>query len=145
MSVLRMDPPDEYAVSGRRKQTEDPLSPQIQSWANGIEHRNVKRHNVIPEKKLPLPAVSAEGIRWDVLAVTLTLIVAAFLIVLISDVSALSAGNDRIGRLSAGIASLESSNSILREEISWARTDLSANQKEGDPVRTVILSPAPGH
>lgn len=143
MSVLRMHPADEYAVSGRRINPEVPQSPQTLSWANGGRGRNAGRHDVIAEKKQPLPALSAEGIRWDVLAVTLTLVVAVLLFILISDVSALFAGNDRIGRLSAGIASLESSNSILREEISWARADLSADRKNGEPVLTVVLSPAP--
>ena len=138
-----MHPADEYAAAGRRKNPDDPQSPQTMSWANGGRSRSAGRHDVIAEKKQPLPVLSAEGIRRDVLTVTLTLVAAALLFILISDVNALFAGNDRISRLSAGIASLESSNSILREEISWARTDLSADRKDGEPVLTVLLSPAP--
>ena len=138
-----MHPADEYAASGRRKKPDASPFPQTLNWTSGGRSRSDGRRDVITEKRQPLPALSAEGIRWDVLAVTLTLVMAVFLFVLILDVSALFAGNDRIGRLSAGIASLESSNSILQEELSWARSDLSADRKDGEPVLTVVLSPAP--
>ncbi len=143
MSVLRMDPPDEYAVPIRRKKADVPVSPQTQSWARGNGRRSIKRNDVIPEKRLPLPAVSAEGIRWDVLIISLSLIALLFLGVLCADIGALFSGGDRIGKLTAGIASLENSNSILREELSWARADLSAGLKESEPARIVILSPTP--
>ena len=61
---------------------------------------------------------SAEGIRWDVLAIALTLVLALFITVLAADVDALFAHGGRIGELNAGIASLETNNSSLREALS---------------------------
>lgn len=89
---------------------------------------------------------SSEGIRWDVLAVALTLIVALLLAILVSDVDALNAHGSRIGELNAGIASLEINNSSLREAISGAQYLAGTYRlsKAGEePERVVVLSPAP--
>ena len=55
------------------------------------------------------------------------------------------AGGDRISQLSTGIASLEQSNSILRDEISRTRYYPSGtrNAEDGEPEKIVIISPEP--
>jgi len=101
---------------------------------------------VIAEKTRPLPMFSAEGIRRDVLAVALVLVLVLFLAVLVSDVNALFDHGTRIGELNAGIASLESNNSSLREAISGAEYLAGTYRisKAGEePERVVVLSPAP--
>ena len=110
-----------------------------------MEVRSVKHRSVIAEKKHPLPVFSSEGIRGDVLVIALSLVLILFIGILVSDVSALYAGGDRISRLSTGIASLEQSNSMLRDEISRtqyspAKTRNAANR---EPEKIVILSPEP--
>ena len=154
MTVLRVDttdihagprPQNSYAGIRGRGGFADPASPQIQSWARGMEIRSVKRRHVIAEKKHPLPVFSSEGIRWDMLIIAFSLILLLFAGILVSDVSALYAGSSRISGLSTGIASLEQSNIQLREELSReqaARTFVRKTEDEG-PGRIVILSPAP--
>ena len=154
MTVLRMNTTDihasprlwnESAQSRRRAGFAVPASPQIQSWARGMEVRAVRHRSVIAEKRHPLPVFSSEGIRWDVLMVALSLILLLLIGILVSDVSALYAGDDRISRLSTGIASLERSNSILRDEIS--RTQFvpakTRNAESEESERIVIPSPEP--
>ena len=95
-------------------------SPQVQSWARGLEIHTGRQRRVISEQRTTLPLFSARGVRWDVLIVALTLIALLFLGILCADLGALFSGGDRIGKLSDGIASLESSNSLLREQLSLA-------------------------
>lgn len=111
-----------------------------------MEVRAVRHRSVIAEKKHPLPVFSAEGIRWDVLIVALSLILLLFICILASDVSALYAGGDRVNRLSTGIASLEQSNSILRDEISRMQfyPATARNAENEEPEKIVVLSPEPG-
>ena len=154
MTVLRVNttdihagprPQNGYAGVHGRGGFADPASPQIQSWARGMEIRSVKQHHVIAEKKHPLPVFSSEGIRWDVLVIAVSLILLLFVSVLAIDVNALYAGSGRISGLSAGIASLEQSNILLREELSReraARTFIRKPSNE-EPERVVVLSPAP--
>ena len=97
------------------------------------------------EKKHPLPAFSVEGVRWDVLVVTLSLVLFLFLSILCLDTGALLSGGSRISKLNAGIASLEEDNSLLREKISRAAAEpfqLRSADSEGTE-RLIILSPAP--
>ena len=154
MTVLRVNTTDIHAfprlrnTSGnyrRRGGVSVPVSPQIQSWAKGMEVRSVKHRSVITEKKHPLPVFSSDGIRWDVLVISLSLILVLFVSILVSDMSALYAGGDRISQLSTGIASLEQSNSILRDEISRTRYYPSGtrNAEDGEPEKIVIISPEP--
>lgn len=90
---------------------------------------------------------SAEGIRWDVLAIALTLVLALFITVLAADVDALFAHGGRIGELNAGIASLETNNSSLREALSGAHSLAGSYRiskaEDGESERIVVLSPAP--
>ena len=154
MTVLRVNttdihagprPQNGYAGVRGRGGFADPASPQIQSWARGMEIRSVKQRHVIAEKKHPLPVFSTEGIRWDVLIIAFSLILLLFAGILVSDVSALYAGRSRISRLSTGIASLEQSNILLREELSREKAARTFIRKAGneEPERVVILSPAP--
>ena len=64
-----------------------------------------------------LPAFSREGIRWDVLVVVLSLLLALFAGILFAALDAICSGGNRIGKLSAGIVSLEGSNTMLRQEL----------------------------
>ena len=102
---------------------------------------------MIAEKTQPLPMFSAEGIRWDVLAIALTLVLALFITVLAADVDALFAHGGRIGELNAGIASLETNNSSLREALAGAHSLAGSYRiskaEDGEPERIVVLSPAP--
>ena len=156
MSVLRVNPTEEYAAprrgntfadSGRRGARPQPASGQVQNWARGMEISSGRRHGVIDEKRSSLPAFSAEGIRWDVLVVALSLVLVLFIGILAADVSELFAGGERIGRLSDGIRSLEGSNSMLRAELSVALNHPVLRSRAGDAETAgetvVILSPAP--
>ena len=123
-----------------------PASRQVQNWTRGMEISYARQHEVIAEKKSSLPVFSAKGIRWDVLTVALSLVLLLFIGILIADVGALYAGGERIGKLSAGIASLEGSNSILREELSTALNHpVLRNKDSGVELNetVVVLSPAP--
>ena len=107
------------------------------------------RRRVIAEKRRPLRPVSVEGVRWDVLVITLGLALLVFLGVLFSDAEALLTGGERIGSLQAGIESLESTNFSLREKLSIARSHPVLVQKSlekaqaEEPERVVLLSPPP--
>ena len=156
MTILRMNTaedsayprcPHPFGIPGQRGGLVVPSSPQTRAWTRDIKSRRGKRRSVVAEKTHPLPMFSAEGIRWDVLAVALTLVVALLLAILVSDVDALNAHGSRIGELNAGIASLETNNSFLREAISGAQslagTYRLSKADEGEPERVVVLSPAP--
>ena len=78
------------------------------------------RRGVINRKTSSLPAFSMKGIRLDVLAVILSLLLLLTAGILFADVEAIRAGGDRIGKLSAGIVSLEGSNAVLQDEIALA-------------------------
>ena len=107
-----------------------------------MELRAVQRNEVIPEKRRPLPPFSREGIRRDVIVVTLSLLLVLFLCVLAVDINAVLAGNQRIGRLSVGISSLEENNGLLRKQITRAESTAFSTRQSGseDPGRTVLLS-----
>lgn len=156
MTVLRMNPTEEYAAprrgntfadSGRRGAWSYPASGQVQNWARGMELSSGRRRGVINEKKSSLPAFSSEGIRWDVLTVALALVLLLLTGILAADVGALFAGGDRIGKLSDRIESLEGSNSILRAELSAALNHpvLRNKAESAEPLNEtlVVLSPAP--
>lgn len=155
MTVLRMNTADNsayprcphpFGIPGQREGFAVPASPQTRAWTREVKSGREKRRGVIAEKKQPLPMFSAEGIRWDVLAVALALVLVLFLAVLISDVNALYTHGDRIGSLNAGIASLEINNSSLREAISGAHSLAGTYVRSGadsEPERVVVLSPAP--
>lgn len=146
MTVLRINS-DEYAYPRRRNKT---AGFRRRGGISAFYYQPVRRdtvlkRRVIAEKRRPLPAFSAEGIRWDVLVITFVLALALFFCVLGSDLEALVTGGNRIGKLNAGIASLEESNGLLRERISLAsgRTVLSVRADAGEPEQIVFLSPAP--
>ena len=95
-------------------------SRQVQNWTRGLEIQTARQREVIAEKRTSLPILSRGGIRWDVLVITLTLLALLFTGILFADLEALYAGGNRIGKLSAGIESLEGSNTLLREQLSIA-------------------------
>ena len=145
---------DEHALPRRRNAFFSPrgsfpvpVSPQTQSWTRSLEINAGRRRDVIAEKRKPMPPFSSEGIRWDVLIVALTLVLALFLAILAADVDALFAHGGRIGELNAGIASLETNNSSLREALSGAHSLAGSYRiskaEDGEPERIVVLSPAP--
>ena len=75
------------------------------------------------------------------------LVLALFLAILAADVDALFAHGGRIGELNAGIASLETNNSSLREALSGAHSLAGSYRisktEDGESERIVVLSPAP--
>ena len=85
-----------------------------------MEVSTTGRREVIAERRTALPVFSARGIRWDVLMTALLLLFLLFAGILLSDMGALYAGGERIGRLSNGITSLEDTNSQLRQKLSLA-------------------------
>ena len=124
-----------------------PVSRQIQDWTRGMEFNSTGRREVITERKTALPVFSAKGIRWDALMITLLLILLLFTGILLADMQALHAGGSRIGKLSAGIMSLEDSNSQLRQELSLAmnHSALLSWAESINPVNetVIVLSAAP--
>lgn len=112
-----------------------------------MEFNSTGRREVITERKTALPLFSAKGIRWDALMVTLLLILLLFTGILLADMQALHAGGSRIGKLSAGITSLEDSNSQLRQELSLAmnHSALLSRAESINPVNetVIVLSAAP--
>ena len=105
--------PHPFGIPGQREGFAVPASPQTRTWTRDVRPGRGRRRSVIAEKTQPLPMFSAEGIRWDVLAIALTLVLALFITVLAADVDALFAHGGRIGELNAGIASLETNNSSV--------------------------------
>lgn len=105
----------------------------------------VPRRGVIAEKRRPLRFFSREGIRGDVLTTILVLVLILCLCVLAADISALYSGGIRVGRLSAGVASLEQDNGQLQEQISRVQANLLTyrQNRETEPERVVVVSPAP--
>ena len=154
MTVLRMNTtensayprcPHPFGIPGQRGGLVVPVSPQTRTWTRETRGRG-KQRSVIAEKTHPLPMFSAEGIRQNMPAVVLVLVLVLFLAVLVSDVNALFDHGSRIGELNAGIASLETNNSSLREAISGAEYLAGTYRisKAGEePERVVVLSPAP--
>ena len=129
MTVLRVNSSDRYAsprpggvFADPRRQNpwSVPAACQVQDWTRGLEISSSQRREVIAEKRVALPIISTKGIRWDVLLAVLMLVLFLFLGILLADMQAISAGGVRIGQLSAGIESLESSNTALRQELSFA-------------------------
>ena len=104
-----------FSVPGRQPHSPYP-SGQVQDWTRGLNSASQKR-SVVTETVHALPVFSSRGIRWDVLMVTLVLLLVLFFGVLLSDVHALNAGGQRIGQLSEGIASLEDNNALLQAQL----------------------------
>ena len=104
-----------FSVPGRQLHSPYP-SGQVQDWTRGLNSASQKR-SVVTETVHALPVFSSRGIRWDVLMVTLVLLLVLFFGVLLSDVHALNAGGQRIGQLSEGIASLEDNNALLQAQL----------------------------
>ena len=151
-----MDPYREYTVprqrglfASRRRQV--PVSRHAQDWTRSLEAASGGHRRVIDRKASVLPAFSAEGIRWDVMIVILSLLLLLIAGVLVSDIEALRAGSSRIGKLSAGIESLEGSNAILEDEISMVMkhpvlkrmNELAEAEEETETVITISAAPRP--
>ena len=66
--------PHPFGIPGQREGFAVPASPQTRTWTRDARSGRGKRRSVIAEKTQPLPMFSAEGIRWDVLIVALTLV-----------------------------------------------------------------------
>ena len=117
MTVLRAKKPYQaYHPSPRGSAF---ASPQVQDWTKRLDF-SAGRREVIAREDLVLPAFSSRGIRRDVLAVTVALLLVLFAAILFADMNALRAGDDRIGQLSAGIESLEGTNASLQQQLSLA-------------------------
>ena len=146
MTVLRANTADGHAYARLRP---SPSSPQVQSWARGLEAASGRQRPVITEKWVPAPAVSARGVRRDVLAAVAAVLLAVFLVILIADVNALQSGGSEIGRLSRTIDALESGNAQLRQQVSAAMRHpvllRKAAEESGETLneQVVFLSPAP--
>ena len=151
MTVLRVNSSDRYASprpgglfadSGRQSPRPVPVSCQMQDWTRRMEISSTDRHAVISEKRTALPVFSAKGIRWDVLTAFLLLLFLLFAGILLSDMGALYAGGERIGRLSSGIISLEDTNSQLRQVLSAALNHpalLSKSESMNEVNETLIV------
>ena len=125
-----------------------PASPQVQSWARGLEVASGRQRSVIAGTRAPMPVLSARGIRQDALTVVMAVLLAVFLIVLIADVNALHSNDTQIVLLNSTIESLESGNALLRDQLSTALRHpvlVRAAAEDGEPTdeRVVFLSPAP--
>ena len=105
-----------FPVPGRQQLYSPYSSRQVQDWTRGLNSASRNR-SVITETVHALPVFSSRGIRWDVLIITLALLMMLFFSVLLSDVHALNAGGQRIGQLSEGIASLEDNNALLQAQL----------------------------
>ncbi|MBR5960034.1 MAG: hypothetical protein IKZ98_03500 [Clostridia bacterium] len=105
-----------FPVPGQQQAFSPYSSRQVQDWTRGLNSGSRNR-SVVTETVRTLPVFSSDGIRWDVLLVTLALLLMLFFSVLLSDVQALNAGGQRIGQLSEGIASLEDNNALLQAEL----------------------------
>ena len=129
-----------YSSSGLRQPQAGTASRQVQDWSRGLERHTGRQREVIDEKRIGLPAFTAESVLRGILTAVLILLV----IVLLADLAAVHDSGDRIGRLSAGIESLEGTNSTLRQKLSLALNHPVLRRKaEGaEPAneRTVILS-----
>lgn len=157
MTVLRVNTAEEhafpryrnaYGTSGQRGGWPSPASPQVQSWARGLEAASARRRTVIAGQRAPMPVFSARGVRQDVLAVVVAALLAVFLIVLVADVNALHGSDKQIVRLNSTIESLESGNALLRDQLSTALRHpvlVRAALEDGEPLneQVVFLSPAP--
>ena len=125
-----------------------PASRQIQDWTRGMEISSTRRREVIAERRTALPVFSSKGIRWDVLMVSLLLLLLLLMGILLADMEALHAGGERIGKLSTGIISLEDTNSLLRQELSVAmnhpvlRSKAESMAPENETVIILSASPA---
>ena len=106
-----------FPVSRRQPPVSSYTACQVQDWTRGLDACSRGRRSVIMEKTEVLPVISSSGIRWDALLIALVLVLLLFFSVLCSDLSALSAGGQRIGQLSDGIASLEDSNAFLQNQL----------------------------
>lgn len=127
-----------------RRQNSRPVaaSCQMQDWTRQMEISSTGRREVISERRTALPVFSSKGIRWDVLTAALLLLFLLFTGILLSDMGALYAGGERIGRLSSGITSLEDTNSQLRQELSLAMNHSALRSRTENTVQaneTVII------
>ena len=105
-----------FSVPGRQQLYSPYSSRQVQDWTRGLNSTSRNR-SVVTETVHALPVFSSRGIRWDVLLVTLALVMILFFGVLFSDLQALNAGGQRIGQLSEGIACLEDNNALLQAQL----------------------------
>ena len=146
MTVLRLNS-EEYSFSRRRSGF---AGLRRRGGYSVYQTRQPRRfpashHTVIAEKSRPLPAFSGEGVRWDALVITLSLVLLLIVCVLGADLEAVVSGGKRINKLNAGIVSLEADNSYLREQISRTAAGSFFLQRTGDTEteHVVVLSPAP--
>lgn len=112
-----------FSVSSRQQPRSSYSSLQVQDWTRGLDTASRNR-SVVTETVHALPVFSSHGIRWDVLMVTLALLMVLFFGILFSDLQALNAGGQRIGQLSDGIASLEDSNAQLQAQLNVTLNDV---------------------
>ena len=100
------------------------------------------RYGVITEKKERLRAFSREGIRGDVVLLTLALAAVVFVTVLCGDLFSVSSGSRHIGELRMSIGSLEDANSRLRNRVSyyqdWSRAVAAGSEQT--EYKTVEIS-----
>ena len=120
-------------------------SRQSQDWTRNLQAGG--RRSVIAERSTALPAFSAKGIRLDMLAITVTVLLVLFAGILFSDLGALRSEGWRVSQLSARNASLEDSNNLLREEIAilsdTAYARVLADRKGEENPRVIMLELAP--
>ena len=146
MTVLRMNAYREYSAPRRRgffSVRRHPACRRVKV-RTGRHYTRLAGHTVIAEKRMAAPAFSAGGVRRDVLRILLALILVLFVSVLLADLSALCSGGTRIGKLSAEIRSINSSNTLLQEElarISAHPVPVMQNQ-EKDAETVITLSAA---
>ena len=64
-----------------RQQASSCASLQVQDWTRGLDAGSRNRNSVITETIHALPVLSSSGIRWDVLLITLILLLSLFLFI----------------------------------------------------------------
>ena len=117
MTVLRVKKP--YQAYQPSPRGDAFASRQVQDWTRHLDY-SAGRRRVIAREDSAVPAFSSRGIRRDVLAVTVALLLVLFAGILFADMSTIWAGGSRIGELSAGIESLEGTNASLQQQLSFA-------------------------
>ena len=112
-----------FSVPGRQQFPSPCSSRQVQDWTRGLNSGSRNR-SVVTETVHALPVFSSRGIRRDVLLVTLALVMVLLFGILFSDLQALSAGRQRIGQLSEGIACLEDNNALLQAQLDVSQRNI---------------------
>lgn len=97
--------------------------------------RGARMRNVVTEKRRPRPRPAA-------LVVALLLVLIFFGSILLADLSSVYAYTTTVNDLAAGINSLESSNRLLREELSAAMNHpvLLRQAEDAEPVTRTVIS-----